>query len=189
MNPSILRFTQTLEPLVTARRPDQDLAVEAEQALRTLLRDNSFLTPEQRRPNPDRYAQHVVYVHPERAYSIVALVWLPGQRTPIHDHVCWCVTGVLEGREQETCYALREGDDGMELAVTGHAVNEVGDVSRLVPPDENIHQVTNAGDGVAISLHVYGADIGALGTSVNQVFRQKVLTGTPSGPARSWRDA
>lgn len=189
MNPSILRFAQALEPLVAARRPDQDLATEAAQSLRTLLRDKDFLTDEQRAPNPDRYAQHIVYVHPERAYSIVSLVWLPGQRTPIHDHVCWCVTGVLEGREQETCYALRGGDDGLELAVTGHGVNEVGDVSRLVPPEENIHQVTNAGSGVAISMHVYGADIAALGTSVNRVFRQKVLAGSPAGPARSWRDA
>lgn len=189
MNPSILRFTQALEPLVATGRSDQDLATEAAQALRILLRDKDFLTDEQRRPNPDRYAQHVVYVHPERMYSVVSLVWLPGQRTPIHDHVCWCVTGVLEGREQETCYALRDGDDGLELAVTGHAVNEVGDVSRLVPPEENIHQVTNAGSGVAISMHIYGADIAALGTSVNQVFRQKVLAGTPAGPARSWRDA
>ena len=189
MNQSILRFTTTLEPLVAAGRSDQDIATEAARALRVLLRDKDFLTDEQRRPDPDRYAQHIVYVHPKRAYSIVSLVWLPGQRTPIHDHVCWCVTGVLEGREQETCYALRDGEDGPELVVTGHAVNEVGDVSRLVPPEENIHQVTNAGSGVAISLHVYGADIAARGTSVNKVFRQQVLTSAPSGPTRSWRAA
>lgn len=191
MNPSILRFTQALEPVVAAGRPDQDIAAETERALRILLRDPDFLTAEQRRPDPDRYAQHVVYVHPERAYSVVSLVWLPGQRTPIHDHVCWCVTGVLQGREEETRYLLRAGETELELAVDGVAMNEVGDVSRLVPPEENIHQVANACDGVAISLHVYGADIPTLGTSVNQVFDQKVVAYAPSAPgtARSWRGA
>lgn len=48
--------------------------------------------------------------------------------------------------------------------------------------------MNNAGPGVAISPHVHGADIAALGTSVNQVFRQKVLAGEPAGPTRPWRE-
>lgn len=186
MNPSMLRFTQALAPLVASGRPDDDLAAEAERALGVLLRSPDLLTEDQRRADPERYAQHVLYVHPSRAYSIVSLVWLPGQRTPIHDHVCWCVTGVLEGREEETRYLLHDGESGLELAVSGYAMNEVGDVSRLVPPAENIHCVANASSGVAISLHVYGADIAARGTSVNQVFDQRV-SASPPGAVRSWR--
>lgn len=182
----MLRFTQALAPLVAEGRSNQDIATEAERALRVLLLEPDLLTEDQRRADPDRYAQHVLYVHPEKAYSVVSLVWLPGQRTPIHDHVCWCVTGVLEGREEETRYVLHDGASGLELAVSGYAMNEVGDVSRLVPPDENIHEVANASDGVAISLHVYGADIPTLGTSVNQIFNQKVSAG-PVGAPRSWR--
>jgi len=188
MNPSIRHFVQTLEPAVAARRPGPDVAAEAERALRILLEEPDFLTADQCRPDPRCYAQHLLYVHPERAYSVVALVWLPGQRTPIHDHVCWCVTGVLQGREEEIRYLLRDGDDGPELTVSGAVVNERGDVSRLVPPEENIHRVANACDGVAISLHVYGADIAAMGSSVNKVFDHRVAPPSP-GPARSWRDA
>ena len=68
---------------------------------------------------------------------------------------------------------------------------EAGDVQDDVDgggfaPPGDIHKVHNISDETAISLHVYGADIAALGTSVNQVFRQQVLTG--AGPVRSWRD-
>lgn len=57
-----------------------------------------LLTPEQREGDPDRYRQHVLHAEPDGSFSVVALVWLPGQETAIHDHVSWCVAGVHEGR-------------------------------------------------------------------------------------------
>ena len=47
---------------------------------------------------------------PTEAFSASAMVWLPGQQTMIHDHVAWCVTGVLQGHEYEEIFAL--ADDG-----------------------------------------------------------------------------
>ena len=43
----------------------------------------------------EHYTQHVLHVSPDRSHSVVALVWYPGQHTPIHDHVSWCVVGVM----------------------------------------------------------------------------------------------
>ena len=65
-----------------------------------------------------------------------------------------------------------------------------GSVCSLVPPVEDIHQVANAGtDGVTISVHVYGADIAALGSSINQVFDLPVVPRESAVMARavSWR--
>jgi predicted metal-dependent enzyme (double-stranded beta helix superfamily) len=64
--------------------------------LGALLAGGGWLAPEHRVPDRDSYRQHLLYVAPERNVSIVALVWLPGQTTPIHDHVSWCVVGVYE---------------------------------------------------------------------------------------------
>ena len=47
--------------------------------------------------------------------------------------------------------------------------NPAGTVSGFAPPGD-IHRVRNHGDGVAISLHVYGADITRLGSSVRRVY-------------------
>ena len=44
-----------------------------------------------------------------------------------------------------------------------------GAVSGFAPPGD-IHRVRNTGDTVAISMHVYGADISRLGTSIRREY-------------------
>ena len=81
----------------------------------------------------------------------MALVWKPGQATPIHDHRCWCVVGVWRGLERETTYNLHS-DNGTPYLLQRHVVEtRPGDVSVLVPPDEDIHRVENGGTELAIS--------------------------------------
>lgn len=179
MNTTLQRFVDVMDTAVAAERSNAELAAEAEATLDVLLADPGFLTAEQRTADPEHYSQHVVHVHPDGAYSVVALVWMPGQETPIHDHRCWCVVGVLEGREEETRYEFWHGPAGRELTVSGQSMNDSGDVCRLVPPEENIHKVANAGDGVTISLHIYGANIAVLGTSINQIFDHEVADAPP----------
>ena len=129
------------------------------------------LPPDDRIPWPDHYRPHLLTVAPSRRFSVLALIWLPGQMTPIHDHICWCVVGVLEGVERERRFHLRQDPGGERwLSCGADVLVAPGSVSRLTPPDENIHQVRNAGSDLAISLHVYGADISVVGSSVNQCF-------------------
>lgn len=136
-------------------------------ALQPVLGDQSLLTEDQLIPDPNHYRQHILHVEPDGSFSIVALVWLPGQETPIHDHVCWCVVGVHLGEEHETTYALAGNESDPYLIVSGQPVNLNGSVAALIPPGD-IHKVANAGDSLAVSLHIYGADIGVLGTSIRR---------------------
>ena len=133
-------------------------------ALRPALGDSRLLRPDQRVGDPAAYRQHLLHVADDGAFSLVALVWLPGQATPIHDHLAWCVVGVHEGAEHETRYTARP--DG-RLVATGSAVAYAGDVDGLLPPGD-IHRVTNAGTDLAISLHVYGADLSLVGSSIRR---------------------
>ena len=66
------------------------------------------LTAEQRVGDPDGYRSHALHTEPDGSFSIVALIWRPGQMTPIHDHVTWCVFGVLQGTEYEELFTLDE---------------------------------------------------------------------------------
>ena len=124
-------------------------------ALRPALSAPDLLLPEQRVGDPAAYRSHLLHVAPDGAFSLVALVWLPGQATAIHDHLSWCVVGVYEGAEHETRY--RPHPDG-HLVESGTAVAFPGDVAGLLPPGD-IHRVHNTSDTTAISLHVYGADL------------------------------
>src|SRR5215212_7002092 len=131
-----------------------------------LATGGGWLPPDQQRPGVDSYRQHLLHVSPSRRLSVVALVWLPGQATPIHDHVSWCVVGVYQGVEHETHYRLIEDDGEQALLPVGSVEAHAGHVEALVPPGENIHSVAAAGPGKTISIHVYGADIERLGSSI-----------------------
>ncbi|MEV0262202.1 cysteine dioxygenase family protein [Streptomyces sp. NPDC050617] len=141
------------------------------EALGPHLGTADLLTDEQRAGDPDHYRQHILHAEHDGSFSIVALVWLPGQRTSIHDHVSWCVTGVHEGRESERRYRLVPSAVGAppRLVATEDVVNEQGDVCGFAPPGD-IHRVWNACGDKAISLHIYGADISRLGSSVRRVY-------------------
>jgi 3-mercaptopropionate dioxygenase len=134
-----------------------------------------ILTREQRYGDPAGYRCHLLHAEPDGSFSVVALVWRPGQATPIHDHVTWCVFGVIQGAEHEERYVLR---DGGWLEQAGTTMNATGDVTGLAPPGD-IHRVRNAGAQTAISLHIYGTDISRMGSSVRRIYDLPVTAGTP----------
>jgi len=139
--------------------------------LRLHLPGPEILTARERAGDPDEYRCHVLHVEPDGSFSITAMVWRPGQVTPIHDHVTWCVFGVVQGVEYEELYALSA--DGSMLREVGRSQNNRGEVSGFAPPGD-IHRVRNIGADVAISLHVYGADITRLGSSIRRTYELPV---------------
>jgi len=126
-----------------------------------------LLSSSLRHGDPASYQSHLLYAEPDGSFSVSAMVWRPGQQTVIHDHVAWCVTGVLQGREYEEIFALT--DDGRTLKLAARNLNPAGTVSGFAPPGD-IHRVRNTGDDVAISMHVYGADISRLGNSIRREY-------------------
>jgi predicted metal-dependent enzyme (double-stranded beta helix superfamily) len=157
----------------TARHADwpQTAALVAEQ-LRRHLPGPEILTAGEREGSPGGYVCHTLHAEADGAFSVCAVVWRPGQQTPIHDHVTWCVVGVLQGGEHEELFALRDGETALEQV--GSRVSEPGEVGSFAPPGD-IHRVTNHGPGVAISVHVYGADIARLGSSVRRIYDLPVV--------------
>ncbi|HXP57102.1 MAG TPA: cysteine dioxygenase family protein [Streptosporangiaceae bacterium] len=136
-----------------------------------------LLTGPQLAGDPAGYQTHRVHVEPDGSFSIAVMVWRPGQVTPIHDHVSWCVTGVLQGIEYEEIFGL--GPGGSTLTELVRRENAPGTVAGFAPPGD-IHRVRNSGDGIAVSMHVYGADLARLGSSIRRVYDlpvQRQLTG------------
>jgi len=130
--------------------------------LRRNLPTPDVLTAEQRRGSPDGYRGHPLYVEPDGSFSIVGLVWRPGQLTRIHDHLTWCVFGVIQGVEHEELFDA-------DLNLLGESDNHVGDVSGFAPPGD-IHRVHNTADTTAISIHVYGTDVTRAGSSARRSY-------------------
>jgi predicted metal-dependent enzyme (double-stranded beta helix superfamily) len=154
-------------------------------ALERHLPSPGILTAEQRNGDPETYKSEVIYSEPDGSFSIVALVWRPGQVTPIHDHVTWCVFGVIQGMEREELFELDE--EGTGLVEAGQSVNRTGDVSGFAPPGD-IHRVRNGGDQTAISIHIYGTDVSRVGSSVRRSYNLPVKeSGSASSPQTAIR--
>lgn len=159
---TLTRLVDGVRVAVAAREGWAGTAALVAGQLRAHLPGPDVLTAQQRLGSPDGYRAHFLHVEPDGSFSIVALVWRPGQSTRIHDHVTWCVLGVVQGVEHEELFDA-------DLKPVGRTENHVGDVCGFAPPGD-IHRVRNTGDTTAISLHVYGTDVTRLGGSARRYY-------------------
>ncbi|WP_367872263.1 FAD/NAD(P)-binding protein [Luteolibacter sp. Populi] len=133
---------------------------------RALADDDLFLTDELPDAPLASYLQELLYVDPGGRFSIAALIWLPGHRTPVHDHRCWCCFGVWRGREVETLWGR---DAGGKLVPEKNSVCYRGEVEFLHPPGD-IHQVSNDDMTPTVSIHIYGTDLSKAGSSIQRCY-------------------
>jgi predicted metal-dependent enzyme (double-stranded beta helix superfamily) len=161
----VSELTDLVEGVRTAVATHTNWAETAQlvaEQLRRHLPSPAVLTAEQRLGSSDAFCSHTLHVEPDGSFSITAVVWRPGQITPIHDHVTWCVFGVIQGVEHEDVFDA-------DLNLIGHSDNHVGEVNGFAPPGD-IHRVHNTTDTTAISIHVYGTDVTRTGSSVRRYY-------------------
>ncbi|OZI37635.1 cysteine dioxygenase [Bordetella genomosp. 10] len=147
--------------------PPEQLPQAVCDALRDRLPAAGLLSAQQRQGHADRYTRHILYAHPQGLFTIVALVWRPGQITPIHGHYTWCSYFILEGDMQEEHFAW---DPATRCATRRGIVHRPqGDAAASHAGMEEIHRLRNDGAGTAISIHVYGVDGPRVSTHVNRI--------------------
>jgi predicted metal-dependent enzyme (double-stranded beta helix superfamily) len=163
-------FIEDVELLRRAGIPSAALVPQIAIRLAALNQGSRWLPADARAPVDIGYAQHLLYAADDGGLSVCSLVWKAGQCTPIHNHVAWCVVGVYEGVERETRYRLaREGESA--YLVESHICDvPAGEAAGMLPDGDDIHCVANGGDCIAISIHVYGADLRTLGSSIRSKF-------------------
>lgn len=129
--------------------------------LEVIDKAESFLEPQHYRSDPSGYTRNLIYDAPDDSLSLYALVWLPGQWTPVHDHGSWGVVGVLEGVLEERSYVRlspdRNRDEDIHLERGGVVLLGRGAVTSFVPNPDHIH-ITGVPPQRrrAVSLHLYG---------------------------------
>ncbi|MEO6919890.1 MAG: cysteine dioxygenase [Collimonas sp.] len=165
-NPGRLRsFIHCLAVLLDDKPTEDRILCEGGVLLRQLIAVDDWLPDACAQARPERYQQYLLHADSSERFSVVSFVWGPGQTTPIHDHTVWGLIGMLRGAEYSQAY--RAADDG-SLRPEGDAVKLVpGTVEAVSPTIGDIHRVRNAfADSVSVSIHVYGANIGAVRRSV-----------------------
>lgn len=116
--------------------------------------------------NPERYTRHLLHNDPAGGYAVVAIVWVPGQMSPVHGHRTWCAFGVHRGWLAETYFA-RESGTAIPTGCTPRARGMTG----YAPADPDaIHRLANLGTAEAVSIHIYGVAFDRFGDGVNEVY-------------------
>lgn len=166
INP-LREFIIQMTHLVSKESNELKLLEESKKHLKTLLSSDTWLPESCAIPHPEHYQQYLLHADPLERFSVVSFVWGPGQKTPIHDHTVWGLIGMLRGAEIGQRYIRTESG---EIAPSGkESLLSPGDIEVVSPTVGDIHVVKNAySDKTSISIHIYGANIGAVTRHIYQ---------------------
>ena len=113
---------------------------------------------------PEHYVRHLLHDNPAGAYAVVALVWRPGQMSPVHAHKTWCALAVHQGVLSETTY-----EPGEPPLPTATRLLGPGDASHGMADPRLIHRIANLSCRTAISIHCYGTGFEQFAQGVNHI--------------------
>jgi 3-mercaptopropionate dioxygenase len=109
------------------------------------------------------YARQLVWKDADAGFVVIAMTWLPGQASPLHDHAgMWGAEIVVAGTMHETTFRLVDRDASGRYKFVREQERTVarGAVGILIPPLE-YHSFGNHGTTTAHTLHVYSGELEA----------------------------
>jgi predicted metal-dependent enzyme (double-stranded beta helix superfamily) len=165
MHKSVTGFVAHCESIVAEVGGAADRVTAVAPLMQRLVASaGEFLSAEHFHSEPDHYARNAIHIAPSGNLSLFALVWLPGQWTPVHDHGCWGVVGVVQGVLEERSYMSASGEitanTGIRLKRGGVILLNPGAVSSFVPNPDHIHMTGVPREReTCVSLHLYGRNM------------------------------
>lgn len=156
-------FIDDVELTIGTTDDEHEITKRVGELLSALLTSDYRLPPEVTRPAKDHHVNYPLYIAPDDSWSLAAVVWNVGQRTPVHGHATWGVVGIYSGSEREFRYAKpTDAESGKPLTPLGDHVWERGQVTVCCTTDDDVHAVAAVGDLPTVGIHIYGANIGTI---------------------------
>ena len=156
-NPMFERFLDDVRNLL-AGVPDEAAMLQRGRAIMArLVAGEDWLPDDFTVPHPEHFKQYMLHREPDGSFTVLGVVWGPGQSATPHDHTIWGIVGQLRGAERTRVY--ESAGQGNPLRTLSSVTLAPGDTTIVSPASGDIHDVENVGDGVAISIHLYGGDL------------------------------
>ena len=165
---SLEEFTQDMESLLKSQPGNQQIFDKGSAWLERLISNPDSIPAEFRHPlglgpRPN-HASRLLY-QGESGLQVTAVVWGAGEHLGPHDHQTWGMIGVLENSLTETRYRRvddRDVDGYAKLEKDRSATYKPGEITLLIPVEDEIHQMDNHTDRPTVEIHVYGTDLRGL---------------------------
>lgn len=156
-------FIDDVELVLAGTDDEQEITQRVAERLSALLAGDYRLPPELTRSSNEHHLNYPLHVAADDSWSVAAVVWSAGQRSPVHSHETWGVAGIYSGAEHEFRYVKPTADEqGMPLTPAGEQVWRAGQVTVCCTTDDDMHSVVAVGDETTVGIHVYGANIGTI---------------------------
>ena len=150
-------FIERLDRAVSLREPTAIC-----EAVRLALIEATYDLPrDYLGPSTEGYARRLLHRCPDGDYSVMVMVWRPGQGTPIHDHAGkWCVECVMKGQIEITSYTPTTDPAAgtVQFAELKTVTARLREAGILVPPNE-YHRIQNVSGETAVTVHVYQGEM------------------------------
>lgn len=160
------QFVAGFTALVTTTQDEKRLHREGKVLLADIVNNDDWLPEACAQPHPQYYQQYLLHCDPLERFSVLSFVWGPGQKTPVHNHTVWGILGVMRGAELCNRFDVPDVNNaGKPEPMRMHPQERLNlhEIDIVSPTVGDIHLVENAyADQVSISIHVYGANIGAV---------------------------
>jgi predicted metal-dependent enzyme (double-stranded beta helix superfamily) len=151
--------------------PGHGAAAAAKAALRGYVCEPALLDTLHKQGDLKKFRRHLLYAAPDASLSIIAVVWMPGQVTPVHGHTAWGAVGVYEGSpfcESFDTWQNNNAAIGLRSKLTLRL--SPGDLATVRPGIDDLHRIGNDTPRRCITIHAYGRDLLASPASINIVF-------------------
>jgi len=165
---SLEEFTQDMESFLKSQPGEQQIFDKGAARLERLVNNPDsipleFRLPLGAGPRPN-HASRMLY-QGESGLQVTAVVWGAGDHLGPHDHRTWGMIGILENAITETRYRRvddHDVDGYAKLEKDRAATLKPGEITLLVPDEDEIHQMDNHTDRPTVEIHVYGNDLRSL---------------------------
>jgi predicted metal-dependent enzyme (double-stranded beta helix superfamily) len=161
---SLDQFVADMSALVREKPAPDVLYDRGSSLLERLIQDPSAVPEQYRvpsgkgnRPNHGSYA-----LHRSPGLFVSSVVWGPGDYAAPHDHQTWGMIGVISNEIHETRFRRlddRSREDFAQLEKIGPSIVKPGQISLLIPVEDDIHEMRNPSDQLTVEIHVYGDDL------------------------------
>jgi len=157
---SLQKFIEDLTSITERYREPEKIVAVAKPLLAELVKDSDCIAAQYKKHGGRAYGRYMLHRAPR--FNVTSVVWGPGDGAKAHNHDTWGLVGVVENELQETRFKRRddgqkEGYGELEAIAVNH--NQVGMVSTLIAPDDDIHEMLNTTQKNTVEVHVYGIDL------------------------------
>jgi predicted metal-dependent enzyme (double-stranded beta helix superfamily) len=152
----LYRFLTDLEDILANVKSDRDRIHAIVPLVQRLLTSSYWLQIADEPPDPELgWSVQMLYDEPFFPLTVQLVTWLPGTKSPIHNHAAWGIVAMINGKEKNTFWQRSPTPKFPDkIARVSDRTFSAGEIITFMP--DAIHSIEAKGDEPTISFNIYG---------------------------------